>query len=69
MVMTTEPPDGRLGIFPLIVLPDIDIALGQAAPPDAELQLAEFGVRLTSRMSLKLVLFAALGPVLLISKE
>jgi hypothetical protein len=68
MVTTTEPPEGKLGILPLIVLPDIEIEAGQAAPPAAEPQVAVFGVRLTSKMSLKLVLFAALGPVLLINR-
>jgi hypothetical protein len=65
--MTTEPPDGKFGMLPLMVLPDMNIAPGQAAPPAADPQVAVFGVRLTSRISLKLVLFAALGPVLLMS--
>jgi hypothetical protein len=50
------------------VLPDIDREPGHAAPPAADPHVAVFGVRLASSMSLKLVLFAALGPVLLIRR-
>jgi hypothetical protein len=66
MVMTTEPPEGKVGMLPLTVFPDTDITPGQTAPPAAAPQIAVFGIKLTSRISLKLVLLAALGPVLLI---
>ena len=66
IVMTSAPPDGKVGILPLTVLPEMDSVAGHTAPPVALPQTAEPGVKLALRTSLKPVLFAALGPTLLI---
>jgi hypothetical protein len=66
IVTTTEAPAGNVGTLPLTVLPESATDAGQTAPPLAEPQLAAVGSRFAFRISEKLVLFAALGPVLLI---
>ena len=68
IVIVTLPPAGKLGITPLTEFPTGDIPAGQAAPPVAFAQLAVMLVISVGTESLKLALFAALGPALLITK-
>lgn len=64
IVITTEPPFGKVGIDPATVLLETLMVAGQLAPPDAELQFAPTPVMVAGKLSRKAVLSAALGPAL-----
>jgi hypothetical protein len=66
MVITMLAPEGSVGTVPLIVLPTMLKLKGQTAPLSAEPQTTETPEIALGTISLKVVPFAAEGPVLLI---
>ena len=64
MVNVTLPPAGSVGIAADIVLPEMPVLAGQAAPPMAVPQLALKAITDAGTTSVKLALLAALGPSL-----
>jgi hypothetical protein len=66
IVMTSEPPDGKVGIVPLTMLPVTETTPGQTAPPVALPQVALAPVSDAGSGSLNVAPFAADGPALVI---
>ena len=66
IVITNEPPAGKVAMVPLTVLPEIP-GLGHTAPPVVLAHEAVMPVMAALTVSVKLVLLAALGPALVIS--
>ena len=67
IVMTSEPPDGSVGIVPLTTLPATLTDAGQTAPPLGLPQVAPTAVIAAGTLSANVAPFAALGPAFAIA--